>query len=468
MNRRKFLTTVASVGAGLSIPAFLRGMQIPSSSNAKKPNIVFISIEDVAHNRFGFAGNPIAKTPHLDAFSKTCQVFDRSYCNAAACVPSRTSMTTGLRPESTGITGNFTPNRFEWMEDPDAVNLSGHFKKNGYETTIISKFYQRNHSPSIDNEIDTNDNMPEQPKSLPLGGIPKGQKQTPFRFGVSGRKDHEEDDWRAATHAINALKEKGDKPLFLGVGIRKPHLPLSVPQEYFDLYDIDDIKLPDFPENDLDDLVQWVNPDYNIKPFSPMEAKKAIQSYYASMSFADKQVGRILDYLKESGEIDDTIVVIWSDHGFMLGEHNCWAKGLLFEESVSCMLMIHAPGVTQAGTRCKRVTEAIDLFPTVSDLAGLPDPKGIEGISMRPILENPNAPWKKGAITYVGEESNGRCITTERYRYIEWKDVEGGELYDLEKDPREFTNVANNPDYASVVKELESLLEQGWKACLPE
>jgi uncharacterized sulfatase len=484
--RRQFVKQGAALAVAFAIPAVaLRGAD--SGSPSKRPDVLFLIAED--HQAcLGCYGNPICKTPNLDALAARGVRFDRAYCQYPLCNPTRSSMLSGLRPETTQVVGN----EQDWNEYlKAATTLPEFFHANGYETVRIGKiFHSGNGNRIFDDKARWDRVVPPQSATSKKPGKKAGkkadtkagpslrvlydqfteeerQKDYDMRAWVWGPLDVEDNqagDGRKAEAAARVLQEKREKPLFLAVGFSLPHLSYRAPRKYFDMYPPERIPLPDYPENDLDDSPGPYSLR-NHKQFTDVKRREAIAAYYACISYVDACAGRILDALKQSGRENDTIVVFWGDHGFNVGEHLLWQKMNLFEESCRVPLILAAPGVAKAGSVVRRPAEVVDMFPTLAELCGLTPPEGLECISMVPLLRNPERPWKKGAFT---SRKPGRSIRTERWRYTEWGSPEKTELYDHQTDPKEITNLAKDPKYKTTVAELSQLLHAGWKACLPE
>jgi uncharacterized sulfatase len=279
---------------------------------------------------------------------------------------------------------------------------------------------------------------------------------------VSEGSDEDQTDGKVASEAIRLLEEHRDRPFFLAVGFYRPHVPCVAPKKWFDLYPLERIALPKEPAGHLEKIpaaaLAVKPPNYGL---DEEKLRLMIRAYYASVSYMDAQVGRVLDALRRLGLEERTVVVFTSDHGWQLGEHGQWQKMTLFERSARVPLLVAAPGARGNGRACPRTVELVDLYPTLADLAGLPAPSGLEGESLRPLLENPQAPWSFPAYTQVrrGARVEGRSVRTERYRYTEWDEGRAGaELYDYERDPGEFENLAADPRHAATVAEMKRLL----------
>ncbi|WP_425617829.1 sulfatase [Anatilimnocola sp. NA78] len=430
-------------------PAIVQGAE-----PATKPNVLFIAIDDL-RDWVGYLGHKAAKTPNLDRLASRGVSFTRSYCAAPLCNPSRAALVTGRRP---GVSGVYT-NATDWRPlNTDVVTLPLHFKQNGYHVIGAGKITHDAFRRESDwNEFHSHAPAEDQPKTR-SGGKEKGDGG-----GVGGIKfqpvkipDEEMDDYATASYTIRHLKAKHDKPLFLGCGFHKPHMPWNVPQKYFDMYPLDQIELPPTKAGDLDDL-----PPYGVKVAKPMgdhaemvksgRWKEAIQAYLATITFMDGQVGRVLDALEASDKRDNTIVVLWSDHGWHLGEKEHWRKFALWEEATRSPLIIAAPGVTKPGTVCERTVDLMSLYPTLCALCKLEKPAHVEGANIVPLLKDPKAEWSTPAVTtyFRGDHA----VRTEKWRYIRYNDG-SEELYDHSTDPHEWTNLAGDAKFASVKEEL--------------
>ena len=294
---------------------------------------------------------------------------------------------------------------------------------------------------------------------------PKRGLGSAMAFYMADGTDEEQTDGKGATEAIRLLEAHRDEPFFLGVGFYRPHTPYVAPKRYFDMYPLDAIRLPYNPPDDHDDIPE---PAAEIRPLnyglSDEQCRECKRAYFASISFMDAQVGRVLDALDRLKLADHTIVVLWGDHGYLLGEHGQWMKQSLFEESARVPLIIAAPAAKANGQGCGRIVETIDIYPTLTDLCGIAAPANLPGASLRPLLDNPQAAWNRPAFTQVQRKNfPGRSVRTERWRYTEWDHGRRGvELYDHDHDPREFKNLATDPQHASVVAEMRGLLEKAF------
>ncbi len=432
-----------------------------------KPNVLFIAIDDLNDWIGALGGHPQARTPNLDRLAKRATLFTRAYCQAPACNPSRSSLMTGILPSTSGVYLNSQPWRAAM---PNAVTLPQHFMKHGYWAGGSGKIY---HGPFPDppswnrywpSPTKNKPNDP-QPAKRPVNGIPKAAH---FDWGPVDVADEKMGDHQVADWVIGQLGRKRDKPFFLACGIYRPHLPWYVPQKYFDLFDAEKLTLPNVPDDDLDDI-----PTAGVKMAQPQgdharvlrheQWRKAVHGYLAATAFADAQVGRVLNALDKSGQADNTIVVLWTDHGWHLGEKKHWRKFTLWEESARTPLMFVVPkglakalpGGTLADVRVDRPVGLIDIYPTLLDLCGLAANPANEGRSLAPLLADKNAKWQRPALTTHGRNNHG--LRTARWRYIRYADG-SEELYDHEADPNEWRNLADNPKLAKTKKRLAKWL----------
>lgn len=455
------------------LPALLifAALLAPLGAAEKKLNVLFIAVDDM-NNDLGCYGQALAHSPNLDRLASQGVRFDRAYCQFPLCSPSRSSVMTGLRPDTTRV---FNLQYHFRTGLPDVVTMSQAFMNAGYWAGRVGKIYHYGNP----GDIGTSglDDAPSWKEVVNPAGRDKTTLEpeiinyTPKRglgsamsfLGDKAGKDEEHTDGKVATEAIRLLEAKKDAPFFLAVGFYKPHTPYVAPQKYFDLHPLEKMTLPAVapgfeklvPPAALGSTKPW--PYFGVTPDQARECK---QGYYATISFVDAQIGRVLDALDRLKLRDNTVVVFWSDHGYHLGEHGLWMKQSCFEESARVPLIIAAPGKS-AGKSCVRTVELVDLYPTLADLAGVPAPKNLEGASLRPLLENPAAEWKRPAYSQVQRgNSPGHSVRTERWRYTEWDGgAQGNELYDHDTDPQELRNVAADPKFAATVAEMKALLK---------
>jgi iduronate 2-sulfatase len=455
----------------VSLGLVLLGAACASAADApaaNRPNILFIAIDDL-RDWVHYLGYEQVKTPNLDRLSQRGVTFRHAYCAAPVCNPSRTALMSGLRPWTSGVYNN----GIDWRQViPDVTTLPLHLRANGYYACGAGKIYHESFRRPTDwdnylpaSGVDTDD---------PEGGAKgKGNKKAKAggsdatSDGVGGIKfkplncnDEDMVDYASVSYALKHLNQSHDKPLFLACGIHKPHMPWDVPKKYYDMYPLDKIQLPTILENDLNDI-----PPAGVKMAKPQgdhaailasgRWKEAVQGYLAAITFCDTMIGRLLDGFDKSPYKDNTVIILWSDHGWHLGEKEHWRKFALWEEATRAPFLIAAPGVTKAGGVCERTVDYMSIYPTVCDLAGIPIPKHVEGPSLRPLLENPAAKWDRPAMTTHGYKNH--AVRTEEWRYIRYEDG-SEELYNEKADPHEWKNLSADSNYAAVKQELSKWL----------
>ena len=447
----------------------------PAAASVEKPNVLFIAIDDLGA-ALSCYGHPLVQTPHLDRLAATGVRFSRAYNQLPLCNPSRASVLTGLRPDTIKV---YDLDRHFRDEVPEVVTLPQAFRLAGWRTERVGKIYHYD----VPRGIGTNGL--DDPPSWDVVFNPRGRdvtdealivNPTPARpvsaalswLAAEGR-DEEQTDGMIATEAIRRLRAMSDRNFFLAVGFFRPHTPYVAPKKYFDLYPLEKIHLPRAPANDREDIPPAAFAHNNPTPhygLDELTCRRALQAYYASVSFVDAQVGRLLDALEELQLGGNTIVALWSDHGYNLGEHlGVWQKRTLFEESTRAPLIIRAPRAAGNGRASSAIVEFVDIFPTLMDLAGIMAPRDLAGRTLRPLLERPDRPWQGRAFSQVlrpneGNPVMGRTVRTERWRYTEWAGGSAGrELYDHESDPHEFENVAHDPAHAAIQRQLRLLFD---------
>jgi arylsulfatase A-like enzyme len=425
------------------------------SPAAQKPNVLFIAIDDLNHWVGYTKRNPQTRTPNIDRLAARGVAFTHAYCNAPACNPSRASLMTGLRPSTTGVYHN--PD--DWRPfTPVERTLVTVFRKAGYFTAGAGKIYHG----ALDRTSEWEDYF--KPKG---GGAAKAAKAAKADGGVGGIRfaplmagDSAVPDYASTDYCIKQLGKKHDRPFFLACGLHKPHMPWNVPRKYYDLFPLDKVELPPHRKGDLDDV-----PPAGVRMARPkgdhagiLEAnkwKEAVQAYLAAIAYTDMNVGRLLDALEKSPHRDNTLIVLWGDHGWHLGEKEHWRKFALWEEATRAPLIWVVPGVTKPGGLCERTVEFLSIYPTLCDLCGIAIPGHIEGASIKPLLVDPKAAWDRPAVTTHGHQNH--AVRTAKWRYIRYADG-GEELYDEVKDPYEWTNLAGKAEFAGVKKELAKAL----------
>jgi iduronate 2-sulfatase len=455
--------------------SFLAAAAAPLFAQKKRrPNVLFIAADDM-NTALGCYGHPIVKTPNVDRLSRRGVRFDRAYCQFPLCGPTRASLLTGLRPDSTKVIENNVDFR-QFL--PDVVTLPQLFKNNGWFAAREGKMYHMNvpgevGSPKYQDPASWNHSV--SPEGLENKTPGEGRKLNPpgVTFGmnwISAATAEGQADDNAANHALTLLEQHKDAPFFLGVGFIRPHLPFVAPSKFYDLYPLASIPVPQNPPDDLDDIPaasKAVRPQlWNNMRMDEPRIKEALRGYWASTSFMDDQLGRVIGGLERMGLADNTIIVFWGDHGWHLGEHTRWQKMSLMEESARVPLIIAAPGSKGNGTASRSLVEFVDVYPTLAELCGIAAPANLEGQSLVPLLNTPSRKWKKAAFSQlVYENITGRAVRTDRYRYIRWEGPGAGEeLYDHDKDPHEFTNLALKPEARGVLAEHRKILAAGWRA----
>ncbi len=458
----------------LSIIALLGTMSVPSAfvlAQPKNPNVLFLIADDLNTALSGF-GHPQCKTPNLDRLAARGVKFENMHCQYPVCGASRASIMSGLYPYTNMTLGNAGTLRASM---PDVVTLSQTFRNNGYHAARVSKIYHmRIPFEIIDGTAECDDphswdeafNIKALEQNAPgesTNWSPKDKGSQSFTGVMATEGDSQHADGMAADRAIKILDNVKDKPFFLAVGFVRPHVPLVAPKKYFDTYDRNEMKAPVVPENDLNDvpgIIRGYKANDKTYGVTPELHKGLLQAYYASISYMDAQVGRVLDTLEEKGLADSTIIVFTSDHGYLLGHHHKFQKQHLFEEATRVPFIISVPWLKdQHGRGTTKITELIDMYPTVTDLAKLPTPKTLHGTSLKPLLKDTNSSaWTKDRAFTISR-SGGESIRSNDFRYTQWGFGEKGiELYDLTKDPGEFTNQAKNPEYADVLAVLKQQL----------
>ncbi len=459
-----------------------------SDSNSQRPNILFISVDDLKPE-LGAYGNSKIISPTIDKLASEGTLFFNAHVQQAVCGPSRASLLTGLRPDNTQVWELFTQMR---EVNPNTLTLPEYLRKNGYETAGSGKVFDLS---CVDDKAD------EPSWSIPF------KKATGERWLLNSENvateapdlpDSAFIDYKIADEGLKLLDKisKGDKPFFLAVGFKKPHLPFVAPKKYWDLYNREDIEIAAVQEHPKSIPKYAFQPSWELRsgyvnipkedPLPVEMQKKLIQGYYACISHVDDQVKRLLDRLDSLKLRDNTIVVLWGDHGYHLGDHQMWCKHTNFEQSARTALIISAPGYKQ-NNKTYSVNELIDIFPTLCELTGIEIPKNLDGKSLVPILKDGRAKVKKFAVTQYNRNTmdfsgnagkniqlQGYSLRTERYRYTEWikdmvkshdsyyleENVYGNELYDYKTDPLERVNLVSDKNYENILNEMKQLMKE--------
>jgi arylsulfatase A-like enzyme len=465
-----------------------------AQNDTPKPNVLFLIVDDL-DCRIGCYGDPVAKTPGIDRLASMGVRFERAYCQFPLCNPTRASVLSGRYPTSTGVLDNDT-----WLVlKDDQQTLPRFIESNGYTVAEFGKVFHGRNRGFAKGEAIPKPTVSSRTGETAPSGTPQDRvrqqseepdfwirNHSPYRssllldparytwanvFGPLEEGDPGQDA-QFADKAIDSLRRfvTEGNPFFLAVGFKKPHVPLVAPKRYFDMYRVDEMRLP--PDFDIEPrIIEGFPPDefrqnidlFAARSFTALEARQAMHAYYACISYTDAQIGRLLDSLHQLDLIRNTIIVLWGDHGWHLSEKGMWAKGTLFEVSGRGPLIIADPRISSAGETSPRVVQYLDMFPTLVELCGLPAPSWLEGESLAPLLRNPRSQWSKPA--YTVQTRNwfiGRSVRTERWRYTEWDEGRrGAALYDHESDPHEMQNLVKDPTQAETVRVLSELLHTG-------
>ncbi len=421
---------------------------------ADQPNVLMIPIDDLNHWVGHLGRHPQTKTPNIDRLAASGVSFTRAYCAAPACNPSRIALMSGLKPSTSGCYNNDQDWRPAISEDK---LLNKVLMDAGYNAFGAGKIYHGGYGNSsrwtefLNKDGGAKLKLDPSAKNEGVGGI---------KFGPLANSDEDMPDYATVNFGIDVLNRNHDKPFFLAVGLVKPHMPFSVPKKWFDLFPLDSIELPPHIDGDLDDV-----PPSGVKMAGPNgdhaailksgRWKEAVQAYLATIAFCDSQVGRLLAALEQSAYKDNTIVCLWSDHGWSLGEKEHWRKFALWEEPTRTVFIWKVPGMTPAGKVCERTVDYMSIYPTLCALTGTPRPAHVEGQDISPLLKNPEAAWETPALTTHGRQNH--ALRSEQWRYIRYANGDE-ELYDHSKDALEHTNVASDPLNASVKEYLSQYL----------
>jgi len=516
LSRRELLTQGLLAGAyALFGPACAR-ISPPRAmgQSRRRLNVLFIAVDDL-RPQLGCYGTPLMRTANIDALAKQGTVFRRAYCQQAVCNPSRASLLTGLRPDTTRIYDLQTHFR---LNRPDAVTLPQYFKQNGYRTQGLSKIFHGglddpqswsdpHWSPKAQTYIAPNvlaELEADTKSALARGQILEKEPaltdpKTGLVLKLSSRTavhgpvwesgdcpDNRLADGKTADKAIELLNEYHlkNQPFFLSVGFIRPHLPFVAPKKYFDLYPPESIRLADNPfAPDGAPECAFPNPQEpraykdmpKEGPIPESKQREMIRAYCACVSYIDAQVGRVVGELDRLGLRDETAICLWGDHGWHLGENSVWGKMTNFERSAHAPLIITSPRQSRKGAGTNALVEFVDIYPTLCELAGLPVPETLEGTSLVPVMQNPTRRWKKAAFSQEHSRRKGimgYTMRTDRYRYTEWLSPEKAliarELYDHDRDPDENVNLAERAGNGKLVESLAKMLHAGWRAARPD
>jgi arylsulfatase A-like enzyme len=458
-----------------------------AAAEAARPNVLFIAVDDL-NPILGCYGHPMVQSPNMDQLAAEGLLFRRAYCQTALCMPSRSSLLSGFRPET--LQNEARP--LTGHAPPGTVTLPQLFRNSGYTTVSIGKVYHYNHDdpdgwvrrysdtflaegqwcdgycsgyqlPANRATVENYLRGKRLQEGLPASAITE----------ITCTPDHETPDGVIAQHAIEELQKlkQAGTPFFLATGFYRPHMPLTAPQKYWDMYDRVRIAVP----------ANFLQPDDGISrddwgevrrygdcpltgPMPQEKAREIIHGYYASVTFVDTQIGKVLDELRRLGLDQNTIVILWSDNGWQLGDHGRWSKPTNNEACARIVLMISVPGMPQR-QKTDALVELIDIYPSLCELCGLTPPEYLEGTSFVPLLRSPERPWKTAAFTCLTDYTT-RSIRTHRYRFIRRASGQN-ELYDIQHDPAEDRNLADEPALQTVVDEMQAALSAGWQSSRP-
>ncbi len=433
--------------------------QKPATENRQKPNILMICIDDL-NDYIGAMGHPDAITPNLDKLIKRGTVFTNAQCQSPLCGPSRAAIMTGLRPSTTGIYGLINDNDVKQSNAATRNNVFMHqyFKDNGYYTMGMGKIFHINIPDGLMDEQAPRDKgivgpFPPKKMNYTLG-------RTDSDWGPFPERDEQMPDFKTAAWATERLGKTYEKPFFLTVGFFRPHVPWHVPKKWFDMYDTAKLHIPPYLKSDLDDVPPMaLQVESTFMPSTEWalangQWRKMLQGYLACISFVDHYVGEVLNALEKSAHAKNTVIVLWSDHGFRMGEKNRFAKQCLWDRATKSPLIFAGPGIAEA-VRIATPVELFSMYPTLTDLCGLPPAKNLEAATIYPLIQNPKMNWTTPTITTWGRGNHG--IRKGDYHYIYYLDG-SEEFYDLKTDPNEWRNKAADPAYATIKESLKKYL----------
>ncbi len=429
---------------------------------AGRPNILFIAIDDM-RDWTGYSGSAQAKTPNLDRLAKSGIAFTRAYTAYALCNPSRTALLTGLRPGTSGVITN--GNDWRVAVPAERPSLPGYLHDNGYRTLGRGKIFHGSKVRREEwDEYVKDDEREEKDIDKKDWSLRPGKTPDSFIIGsndIAPLDSPEEElvDYKTASFGVAQLGKTQEKPFFLACGFHRPHLPWNAPRKYFDLFPLEGITLPELKADDLADVPKEGVMMAKAGEFAAIrdlnKYRECVRAYLACIAFTDAQVGRLLDALEKSPHKDNTIICLWSDHGWHHGEKEHWRKSTLWEEATRAPLIWRVPGVTQPGGVCARPVDFLGIYPTLCELTGLPLPAHLQGVSLKPLLADPQSAWERPAISTMHDGNH--AIRTDRWRYIHYTGG-GEELYDEQADPHEWTNLADKPEHAAVKAALAKWL----------
>ncbi len=469
------MRTVNLVAAAVATLLGFTTLAAPAlAEETQKPDVLMFAVDDMNDWVGVLDPNSPIQTPNLERLASQGMLFTRAYCASAACNPSRVSALTGLRPSTSGVYGN----KADWRRVlPDRKTIMQQFMDAGYHVAGAGKVFHHHYNGAFHDDASFHDFQPMRPQNMPpkkLNGAPEyGSPNTDW--GPWPANEGDTIDFHTADYCIKALADRpADQPQFLACGIFKPHSPFFAPPKYHPPYV--NIELPVRLADDWNDLPSGAekllkSKKWFWKGMMDLEAKQPgsyrrfIEAYASCCTFADAQIGRVLDALEATGRADRTVIVLWSDHGFHLGEKDHIEKFALWEKTNHIPMIVVAPGLTASGSRCDRPIDLSVLYPTLLDLCGLPEDKACDGVSIVPLLKDPSSQWDRpGLMTYM---RGNHAVRTERWRYIRYADGTE-ELYDHTVDPNEWTNVASDPKNAQVIAEHRKWLPKNEAKSAPD
>jgi iduronate 2-sulfatase len=450
--RKSILVAATLAGSGFGL--------LTAEKKADK-NVLFIIVDDL-NTTLGCYGHPVVKTPNIDRLASMGVQFNNAYCNYPVSGPSRSSFLTGLRPETTTILDNR-----KTLESVlgDRITLPYLFKQNGFYTMSIGKVF---HGKNEENDVKAWDEVHGfGPTAIGKTGEKRNMTGGALKWCewmAANGTDEDLEDGQNARKAVEFIKSKKEKPFFLALGFQKPHDPFIAPKKYFDMYPLEICNPPVLPEG-------WTPPFKHTLPnetaifnkFTDQDKREFLRSYYACTSFMDAQLGKVLDALEASGQLDNTLIFFFGDHGYHLGEHNWWNKVTIFEKGTNAPFIVAGQSVAKKGVVSNSMFEFIDIYPTLADVMKLKDtPSYLEGKSFKKMLKNPTKPFRNFTSSVVSRGAMlGRMVKNTEWRYIEWDDAKKGvELYDQQNDPIEYHNLANDPAYSKVLDKMKKLMHK--------
>ncbi|MFC4991233.1 sulfatase [Rubritalea tangerina] len=452
---------------GLALGFMAGGISVAGAG--ERPNVLLLMVDDLNDWVGCMGGHPNAKTPHMDSLAAEGMLFMNAHCQAPLCGPSRASMMSGLLPTTTGVYGQVSDKHLRrgGKAIREAVFLPDYFEQHGYKSVGAGKLFHNGDGNGVFDVYGPKYSFGPKPKQRmvydPSTVTDLGSTLTDW--GAYPDSDEKMSDYRVAAFGVEQLGKEHEKPFFMALGFARPHVPWHVPQSWFDHHPVGEIVLPHYKRDDYEDVSELARL-VNTMPAMPTvewlekhgQWKEMLQAYLASTTFVDAQIGKVLEALRASAYAENTIVVLMSDHGYHLGEKNRVAKQSLWERSTKVPLIISVPG-EKGGRKCGAAVGLIDLYPTLVELSGLPGREELEGVSLCPMLDDPERVWKRGVITSYGPEHHS--VRTARYRYTSYGSGKAREFFDHKVDPNEWENQVDVPEQAARIVELERMLPKG-------